>query len=108
MNLQENIDRIKEVMGVINEAWVKRRLDMVMKAHRGASDYMIERFKNYPEFEKDQFTNIFFSIMMDELHPVLTNWGADDFDYPKVHQEIIDSFTDGVHIMWKELGKKYL
>ena len=61
MKLQENIHRIKEVMGVINEdytTWIKRKMDMVRKAERKASHYITNRFKQNPkQFTKNKFIN---------------------------------------------------
>jgi hypothetical protein len=48
---------------------------------------------------------MFFSIMMDELHGELSNWGTEDFDYSKVHQELRDSFTDYVEELWRHLNR---
>ena len=107
-NLQENIQKIKKVMGINEDytAWVKRRMDMVRNAEREASSYMVNRFKQNPaQYTKSKFTHMFFSIMMDELHGELSNWGIEDFDYSKVHQELRDSFTDYVEELWRHLNK---
>ena len=109
MKLQENIYRIKEVMG-INEnytTWVKRRIDMVQQAERSASSYMVKRFKQAPQqYKKNHFIDVFFSVMMDELHDELSNGGTQDFDYSKVHQEIRDSFKNYVEELWKDLNNR--
>ena len=109
MNLQENIYRIKEVMG-INEnytTWVKRRMDMVQKAEREASSYMVNRFNHNPkQYTKSKFSHMFFSVMMDQLHGELSNWGTQDFDYSKAHQEIRDSFKNYVEELWKDLNNR--
>ena len=94
----------------INEnytTWVKRRMDMVQQAERGASSYMVRRFKQNPkQYTKSKFTHMFFSIMMDELHDELSNGGTQDFDYSKVHQEIRDSFKNYVEELWKDLNNR--
>jgi hypothetical protein len=109
MKLQENIYRIKEVMG-INEnytTWVKRRIDMVQQAERSASSYMVKRFKQAPQqYKKNHFIDVFFSVMMDGLHDELSNGGTQDFDYSKVHQEIRDSFKNYVEELWKDLNNR--
>jgi hypothetical protein len=107
MNLQENIYRIKEVMGINEDytTWVKRRMDMVRDAEREASSYMVNRFKQNPkQYTKSKFTHMFFSVMMDELHGDLSNWGTQDFDYSKVHQELRDSFNVYVEELWNHLN----
>jgi len=108
MNLQENIHRIKEVMGINEDytTWVKRRMDIVRDAEREASSYMIKIFKLNPiRFTKNKFINLFFSTMMDELHNELSKGGTEDFNYSKVHQELRDSFRDYVEELWKHLNK---
>jgi hypothetical protein len=107
MNLQENIERIKEVMGINEDytTWVKRRMNMVRDAEREASSYMVNRFKQAPkQYTKSNFTHTFFSVMMDELHGDLSNWGTQDFDYSKVHQELRDSFNVYVEELWNHLN----
>ena len=92
----------------INEeytTWVKRRMDMVRDAEREASSYMVNRFKQAPkQYTKSKFTHAFFSVMMDELHGDLSNWGTQDFDYSKVHQELRDSFNVYVEELWNHLN----
>ena len=107
-NLQENIQKIKKVMGINEDytTWVKRRLKMVRNAERETSNYMTHKFKQNPQqYRKNQFIDVFFSVMMDELHGDLSNWGTEDFDYSKVHQELRDSFTDYVEELWRHLNK---
>ena len=98
-----------EFVGGINEnytPWVKRRLDIVKNAERETSNYMKHKFKQNPkQYTKSKFTHMFFSNMMDELHGDLSNWGTEDFDYSKVHQELRDSFTDYVEELWRHLKK---
>ena len=96
----------------VNEAytpWVKRRLAMVRKAERASYYYMVNTFKRRmesdKEFSKNDFINMYFSIMMDEMHGALSSWGTEDFDYPKVYKEITDSFGENAEELWKHLKK---
>ena len=109
MNLQENIHRIKEVMGINEDytPWVKRRMDMVLRAERDTSNYMTYKFKQNPQqYRKNQFIDVFFSVMMDGLHNELSNGGTQDFDYSRVHQELRDSLKDYVEELWKHLNNR--
>jgi len=102
-------EKPNEFVGGINEnytPWVKRRMDMVQRAEREASSYMVKRFKQNPkQSTKSKFTHMFFSVMMDGLHDELSNGGTEDFDYSKVHQELRDSFRNYVEELWKQLNK---
>jgi hypothetical protein len=105
-------DRVKKCNKTMNEnftPWVKRRLDMVMKAEREAHHYMNYKYKsnniNNEPLDKDTFTNMYYSVMMDELHPHLSNWGTEEFDYSNVRQEIQNSFQDNVEELWKYLNR---
>ena len=88
----------------INEAytpWVKRRLKMVRNAERQSSSYMTHKFKQNPQqYRKNQFIDVFFSVMMDELHR-----GTEDFDYENIQQQLKDSFGEYVEELWKKLNK---
>jgi len=102
-------EKPNEFVGGINEnytPWVKRRMDMVQRAEREASSYMVKRFKQNPkQSTKSKFTHMFFSVMMDGLHDEISNGGTEDFDYSKVHQELRDSFRNYVEELWKQLNK---
>ena len=93
-------EKPNEFVGGINvnyTPWVKRRLNMVRNDVRQASSYMTHKFKQNPQqYRKNEFIGVFFSVMTDELHGDLSNWGTEDFDYSKVHQELRDSFIDYV------------
>jgi len=102
-------EKPNEFVGGINEnytPWVKRRLKMVRNAERQTSSYMTHKFKQNPQqYRKNQFIDIFFSVMMDELHGDLSHGGTEDFDYSKVHQELRNSFREYVEELWKQLNK---
>jgi len=101
-----------EFVGGVNEAytpWVKRRLVLIRKAERASYYYMVNTFKRRmetdKEFSKNDFINMYFSIIMDEMHGELSSWGTEDFDYPKVYKEITDSFQENAEELWKHLKK---
>jgi hypothetical protein len=102
-------EKPNEFVGGINEnytPWVKRRLKMVRNAERQASSYMTRKFKQNPQqYRKNEFIGIFFSVMTDELHGDLSNWGTEDFDYENVQQQLKDSFGEYVEELWKQLNK---
>ena len=103
-------EKPNEFVGGINEnytTWVKRRLNMVKNAYREAYNYMIIRFKRSPDYPKDRFTDMFITIMMDEIHGTLSDWGTEDFDYERVQKEIKDSYINNIHKLWDELHEKY-
>jgi len=101
-----------EFVGGVNEAytpWVKRRLALIRKAERASYYYMVNTFKRRmetdKEFSKNDFINMYFSIIMDEMHGELSSWGTEDFDYPKVYKEITESFGENAEELWKHLKK---
>lgn len=98
INLQENYT-----------PWVKRRMDMVRKSEREASHYMMKIFKHRVEksgrFNKEDFIHTYFSVMMDNLHGHLSNWGSEDFDYDGVLNQLKESFTEHAEELWKHLNK---
>ena len=102
-------EKPNEFVGGINEnytPWVKRRLKTVRNAERQASSYMTRKFKQNPQqYRKNEFIGVFFSVMTDELHGDLSNWGTEDFDYENVQQQLKDSFGEYVEELWKQLNK---
>jgi len=113
--LQESIKRIlrEETNNLTLQEnytpWVKRRMDMVRKAERGASHYMMRIFKHRVEksgrFNKEDFIHTYFSVMMDDLHGHLSNWGSEDFDYDGILNQLKESFTEHAEELWKHLNK---
>jgi len=103
---------VKKCNKTMNEnftPWVKRRLDMVMKAEREAHNYMVYTYKrndiNNTPLDKDTFTNMYYSVMMDELYPHLSNWGTQEFNYESVLEELKSSFQENVEESWKYLNR---
>jgi hypothetical protein len=67
---------------------------------------MTRKFKQNPQqYRKNEFIGVFFSVMTDELHGDLSNWGTEDFDYENVQQQLKDSFGEYVEELWKQLNK---
>lgn len=57
MNLQENISRIKEVMG-INESYTSRFKRLLHRV-----DYLVDHIIQYPDYGEDEFCHIFHSAL---------------------------------------------
>ena len=92
MNLQESIERIHQMMGLIPESknYLLRRFDMsrLNEEFNEALNYTMTQMGIISTLDK--FKAIVINVMMDKLHGNLSNWGDNEFPY----QEIYDFLTD--------------
>jgi hypothetical protein len=104
MNLQENINRIKEVMGGINESvFLRRRIPtkLLDDSFNESLSYWITNVKetmrrqNLDKLPPPVFANMIHAVIsmtIDEIHPELFS-DREDFPY-KLYDEIFQSLTN--------------
>jgi hypothetical protein len=72
---------------------------------------MVHIFKDHihrnSEIGESAFTNMYCTVIMDELHPYLSDNGTKEFDYDRVFDEIKNLYKEIIHELWKYLNKKY-
>jgi len=91
--------------------FLRRRWNLVRQAEREAYGYMVHIFKDHihrnSEIGESAFTNMYCTVIMDELHPYLSDNGTKEFDYDRVFDEIKNLYKEIIHELWKYLNKKY-
>jgi len=102
MNLQENISRIREVMGLLTEEETKIQL-YVRRRYHCIDDY-ITKLENgeetIPWRRRGQTAWINYQIILTSF--IRMNCGEKDFGYdPRIHSKIMDVFGKRLH-KWYE------
>jgi hypothetical protein len=100
MNLQENIDRIKQMMGINESVFLKRRIPtkLLDDSFNESLSYWISNAKENMRRSKQPppvFANmihVVISMTIDEIHPELFS-GREDFPF-KLYDEIFQVLTN--------------
>lgn len=96
MNLQESIERIHQMMGLIPESknYLLRRFDMsrLNEEFNEALNYTMTQMGIISTLDK--FKDIVINVMMDQLHGDLSNWGEEDFPYQEIHDFLTDAYSE--------------
>jgi hypothetical protein len=91
--------------------FLRRRSHLVKRAEREAYNYMIFIYKKHANnntfIGESDFTNMYCDIIMDELHPYLSDNGTKSFDYHGTYDEIKRIYKELIHELWKHLNKTY-
>ena len=111
MNLQENIRKVLREESHQISPFIRRRSDIVRQAEREAFSYMNHIFKDHIHRDspigENAFTNMYCTVIMDGLHPHLSDGGTKEFDYDGVFNEIKNIYKELIHELWKHLEEKY-
>lgn len=114
MNLKETIRKVlREEITESNQVspFIRRRSDIVRQAERESFDYMVNAFKRHIQtntpISESAFTNMYCTIIMDGLHPHLSDNGTKDFNYDGVFNEIKHIYKELIHELWIHLNEKY-
>jgi hypothetical protein len=96
MNLQESIERIHQMMGLIPESrsYLLRRFDMsrLNEEFNEALNYTMTQMGIISTLDK--FKAIVINVMMDHLHGDLSNWGQEDYPYQEIHDFLTDAYSE--------------
>ena len=94
----------------INESiYTRRRLspEQMDRVFEDSIKYTTNRLDNFMRREKKisvhMFENMVTSIMMDEFHGELSNWGLENFPYDEVYNFIKERYSDKIRKEYKKL-----
>jgi hypothetical protein len=102
MNLQENIDRIKEMMGINESVFLKRRIPtkLLDDSFNESLSYWISHVKedmrrrNIEKLPPPVFANMIHAVIsmtIDTIHPELIS-GREDFPYDEIFQSLTNRY----------------
>jgi len=104
MNLRENIDRIKEMMGLNESAFLRRRIppEVLDSIFNEQLSYWISHVKedmsrrNMENLPPPVFANMIHAVIswiMDEIHPELI-YDREVFPYDEIFQSLTEKYMD--------------
>lgn len=111
MKLEENVNRIKDMMGLHESKFLLRRID------KEVLDKALEDSLNYTEgiyyrnkdrwgsMTLEKFKQITTTVMMDDIHPVLSDWGSKNFPYDEVYDFIHDTYSEKIKRRYNQIFK---
>ena len=101
MNLQENISRIKQVMG-INESYTNRLRRLLHRV-----DFLVDHVIQYPDYDDDEFCSVFksarsfFNYVISETIESMYYSHFEDVD------DLSDEWTAVYNMMWEYVDKTH-
>jgi len=109
MNLRENIDRIKEMMGINENVFLRRRINtqVLDEIFNEQLSYWISNVKgtrrtNLPPPVFANMIHVVISWVMDEIHPALIA-SREDFPYDEIFQSLTDRYYNQMEQAYNEL-----
>jgi hypothetical protein len=119
MNLQEEISRMKSMMGTINESKEKKELPPFIKRRftedeldfefYDALEYtngLFERIYSRQERTLENYISLTIRVLMDNLHPILTIRIGEDVEwYETVENALKDYYRDEITKEYKSMNK---
>ena len=98
MNLQENIQRIQEVMGINESSFLRRRVDVnllddeFIDTLNYVSDIFLTKLDNGHHANFDDFKRRIIAGLMDTYHGELSNWGNNEFPYDEIYLYLLNRY----------------
>ena len=106
MRLNEDISRLKSLMGIDESAYMKRRVPMNELSHafQDALNYatiQLHSKKSRGESTPlSNFANSVISMTIDDIHPYLIS-NREEFPYNEVYQYLVDTFKDQIILTYE-------
>lgn len=101
MNLHEQTDRIKQMMGITESVFLKRRVSMNELSHAFDDALNYATLQLHSQKRRGQSTPLstyassVITMTIDEIHPQLIS-DRDGFPYDEVFQYLSDTFKDQI------------
>jgi hypothetical protein len=99
------------MIGINESRFLKRRVnpETIESAITDALSYVSSKFYNkrssWYKADPKIFRRLVINILMDHLHPKLSNWGTEDFPYDEVYNYLTDHYSQRILQRYKELDK---
>jgi hypothetical protein len=109
MNLQENISRIKEMMGINESSFLRRRVDVNLLDNEFAdylnymSDNFLSRLNDGREINFDEFKRRIIDGLMDSYHGELSNWGENEFPYDEISDFLLERYLPKIRERFEKI-----
>ena len=98
MNLQENISRIKEMMGINESSFLRRRVDVnllddeFIRYLNYITDIFLKKLDIEHHANFGDFKRRIIDGLMDSYHGELSNWGQNEFPYDEIYDFLLERY----------------
>jgi hypothetical protein len=99
------------MIGINESLFLKRRVgpELIETGIKDALDYVSDKFYNkrssWYRVDPEIFRRIVINILMDHIHPTISNWGTEDFPYDEVYDYLTDYYSKRILERYKELDE---
>ena len=113
MNLQENIHRIQEVMGINESSFLRRRVDIssldsdILDNLNYVTDIFLSNLRNGDEISFDHFKERIITGIIDNYHGDLSNWGQDEFPSDEIYNFLLDRYLPKIESRYNWITNLY-
>jgi hypothetical protein len=110
MNLQENIQRIKQMMGINESNFFKRRLNSeeINQEFNYSLDYASNMFNHTLDIRYvnvEDFKLIVMNVLMNGFHQKLSNNDEDYYSYDEIQSFLLNHYESEIENRYKEILK---
>ena len=110
MNLQEETNRIKQMMGINESNFFKRRLNSeeVDNEFNYSLNYATNMFNYVLDIDnvnEEDFRRIVMNVLMDGFHPKLSNFGQDNYSYNDVYSFLLNHYESEIDDRYQKIVK---
>jgi hypothetical protein len=113
MNLQEQISRIQEVMGINESSFLRRRVDIssldsdILDNLNYVTDIFLRELRDGNRMEFDDFKRRIINGIIDEYHGDLSNWGQDEFPSDEIYNFLLDRYLPKIESRYNWITNLY-
>ena len=113
MNLQENIHRIQEVMGINESSFLRRRVDIssldsdILDNINYVTDIFLRELRDGNRMEFDDFKRRIIYGIIDQYHGDLSNWGENEFPYDEIYDFLLERYLPKIESRYNWITNLY-
>jgi hypothetical protein len=102
MNLQEQTNRIKQMMGINESIYLRRRIDneVINELYYEVSSYVLEKIKMFDIKTVSEFKSVVIRNMLHSLETYLQDSNQTDYQYEEIENFLSNQFSE-------DMEKKY-
>ena len=107
--ITENIQRIKEMMGINESSFLRRRVDVnllddeFIRYLNYITNYFLKKLDDGEEIEFYDFKRRIIDGIMDNFHGELSNWGLDEFPYDEIYDFLLERYLPKIESRYNSL-----
>jgi hypothetical protein len=113
MNIQEQISRIQEVMGINESSFLRRRVDIssldsdILDNINYVTDIFLRELRDGNRMEFDDFKRRIINGIIDEYEGDLSNWGQDEFPFDEIYNFLLDRYLPKIESRYNWITNLY-